>query len=264
MSFETFVMSLANSAYRLPFLIGKHNEDCGAPNDPGWLLCYGVDDMSNRIWSELLKDSTSLQTQCLRVLAKSLPLYVKQCGAAVMVEQMSFFPPWTLMALSIECCRQGSMTESVAYILGHHPEVNRLSIIMPPSDGRKKIDLASILYPCIRRIELGNMCLEKSVLDDMLSEGRPQLTHLATRHCQIDDSIILHSVPDTLQVLDLSDNDWVTDEFLLDFLERRGHHATHLVHVNVAGCRFLSTQQLVRLNFDFRGSPLISTKRQRI
>jgi len=214
--------SLGSFVLRLDYgaLPPCENDDCHKQHDPGWLLCHGNnDDMSKQIRNELLGDS--LQTQCLRALAKYLPLYVQECGVETMHEEcMSLFPPSTLSALSIECSRQGTMTESIAYIIGHHDFVDRLTVIMPPSN-KDKIDLPYILQPCLRRLELGHMHLEKKVLNEILTHYCPSLTHLSIRHCTLDDhDDVLNAMSDTIRVLDLSDNDWVTDEWLLDFWRR--------------------------------------------
>jgi len=273
MSLETIVMSLGFShgalPDRVPFCWGPEDDRDGAPHhDTGWLVCHGddVDDMSNLIRRELFCSSASLQSQCLRVLAKSLPLYVDQVGVTVMHSYMSTFPPWTLVALSMEASHQGSMSEEVAYVLGHHDFVDRMVIDMPTARLQKKVDLLSILHPSLRRLELGNMHLEARVLDEIFNEHCPLLTHLSIRNCKVGnhDDTLLYSLPESLQVLDLSDNEWVTNECLLDFLETKKHHARHLNYVNVAGCHHVSTYLLLRLNFDFRGQPLISLKRQRL
>lgn len=251
----------------------ESENDVRAPsrcNDEEVTCCHdfdnnGNDTMSSLIRNELVGDS--LQTQCLRVLAKSLPLHVEACGIDAMHSIMSTFPPWTLAALSMEASRQESMNKSVAYILGHHRHVERLSIVMSATSEARvnqqgSIDLSSILHPSLQvcRLQLGNLHLEKQTLDFIWNLSN--LTHLSLRNCSIDKcGGLLHTpLPPSLQVLDLSDNAWVTDTWLLEFLAHQKHH--HLLYVNVSGCPHVSKYVLFRLNFDFRGCPLISVKRR--
>ncbi len=266
MSLETIVLSLGYSHGALPDRCYRRQQehDGASQCEPGWLLCHG-DSRSNLIRNELLQDPTSLYTQCFRVLAKALPLYVQHCGRNVMHSYLSTFSPWTLAALSIEASRQGTMTESVARVLGNHDFVDRLTIILSNKQCRHKIDLSSILHPtaCIQRLELGYIHLEASVLRTLFKRYGSQLTHLSIHNCLVDnygEALLLSSLPPTLQVLDISDNDWVTNECLCQLLDKN-----HYLHcVNVAGCHQVYACVLLRLNLEYRGRPLISIKRQTV
>ena len=209
-------------------------------------------------------NGSSLQAQSLRVLAKFLPLYIETNGVDAMHAIMSTMPSWTLWALSEQSSRFNSMNEQVARVLGHHEQVDCLRIVMPnPDDGKKKqrLDLSSILQPSLSRLELGNLHLETKDFYAILT--LPNLSHLSMRNCSMDDNghafLTSSSIspPSSLQALDLPYNDWVTEEWLLTLLETMPHE---LRYVNVSGCRKISQFMLLRLNFDFRGCPLISVK----
>jgi hypothetical protein len=207
---------------------------------------------------------SSLQAQSLRVLAKFLPLYVESNGVDAIHAIMSTMPSSTLSALSEQSSRLNSMNEHVAHVVGHHEQVVRLRIIMTRQDDgtKQRLDLSTVLHPSLVRLELGNLHLEKQDFYAILK--LPNLSHLSMRNCSMDDdkdAFITSSsiVPASLQALDLPCNDWVTEEWLLKLLEALKYQ---LLYVNVSGCKKISQFMLLRLNFYFRGCPLISVKKR--
>lgn len=205
---------------------------------------------------------SSLQAQSLRVLAKFLPLYVESNGVDAIHAIMSTMPSSTLSALSEQSSRLNSMNEHVAHVVGHHEQVDRLRIIMTRQDDgtKQRLDLSTILHPSLVRLELGNLHLGKQDFNAILK--LPNVSHLSMRNCSTDDdkdAFITSSIPASLQALDLPCNDWVTEEWLLKLLEVLKYQ---LLYVNVSGCKKISQFMLLRLNFYFRGYPLISVKRR--
>jgi len=227
-------------------------------HDTGWLLCKGDDNLSILIRKELSPDT--LEHKCLQLLAKSLPAYIEEFGADAMHSYLSTRPSHTLSALSIESCRQCTMNETIAYVLGHHVHVERLAI----STKDTNLDLTNVLHPSgsLRRLELFKVHLEANFLKGVIPIYCPLLTHLSVRNCSLfNRDVLLNTLSTTIQVLDLSENDWVTDKWLVDFLKK---HCKHLLYVNVMGCPFVSRKLLKRLDFEFRGRPMICTRRQSV
>jgi len=152
------------------------------------------------------------------------------------------------------------MNEDVTYVIGHHANVERLAI----STTDTNLDLTDVLHTSgsLRRLELVNVHLETNFLKEIIQNNCPLLTHLSIRNCYLFNcDVLFNTLPMMIQVLDLSDNDWVTDKWFRDFMKL---HCKHLLYINVMGCPFVSKQLLTCLNFEFRGSSLISTKRERV
>lgn len=230
-------------------------------NDTGWLLCGGDDHLSNQIIRELFQDT--LQSKSLKVFARALPRYTKENGVDVMHSQLSLLSAHTLTALSMEACQQGMMDASVAHVVGSHEHVQGLAIALPRSrTDTTPLDLTKVLHPSapLCRLELEHVHLTSECLLILLRRHGSRLTYLALRHCTVQDcsSLMVSLLPHSIQILDLSHNTWVTDQWLDELIKQ---HVYHLKHVNVAECPFVSKQVLTHLNFELRGSPLISTKR---
>lgn len=233
--------------------------DCNKHHELGWLALYG-DDEDEKLEEELMSDS--LQARCIPVLARALSCFVDALGVNDLHSHLSLLPSTTLSALSIESGRQGCMTEQVAYILGHHDHMERLLMC-----ASTLASVSSCLYPCgnLQRLEFVHMASLSSPILKAIVTQCPKLTHLSLSNSPCTDPYELISVlkDSSLQVLDLSCNDWITDQWLVFFFcHTSSNHSLELL--SVAKCPNVSRHMCCHLNFVHRGKPVISCKQQRL
>jgi hypothetical protein len=113
-------------------------------------------------------------------------------------------------------------------------------------------NLRDILCKSLDRLELSNLHLTESDLKDIYN-ACPRLTHFSVGDCTLDRDVLLQFLPQSLRVLDLSNNVWVTDLWLVDLLRQRHFKSDQLVHVFVANCASISRQSIARLNLEYQG-----------
>jgi hypothetical protein len=208
---------------------------------PGWMLYYGEPDPIDPT-VELL------QKYCMKVLAKHLQDYLNAMGPQDLHGILSLLPSETLSALSVETSKRGGMTNELAYVLGCHAQVERLSFHaalhidetltddgiealvphMPEQDTHDSweemetsIDLLQLQGVSVRlkRLELIHChLLTFGALERLLTKCSC-ITHLSlvgSLSAADGPQVLLH-LPQWLpglQVLDLSQCPWVTAELL--------------------------------------------------
>jgi hypothetical protein len=209
---------------------------------PGWMLYYGEPDFLIDPTVELLQKS------CRKVLAKHLQDYLEAMGPQDLHGVLSLLPSETLSALSVEISKRCGMTNELAYVLGCHAHVERLSFhpslhidetltdegieaLVPYIPGQDTNDSWEEIQTSIDLLQLQGVSMRLKRLElihcHLLTFGALErlftkcscITHLSLAgSLSADDGpqVLLH-LPQWLpglQVLDLSQCSWVTAELL--------------------------------------------------
>jgi len=103
----------------------KYESSFSSPLESSSSMCYGTVDR----WIEK-SDTTvpSLQSLCLKAVAKTLPAYVDEWGQRETHTALSWLSAPTLAALSALCSTSGSLTDDITSVVGAHKHVKRLAL----------------------------------------------------------------------------------------------------------------------------------------
>jgi hypothetical protein len=148
-----------------------------------------------------------------------------------------------------EAFQHGGSDESVAGVPRPCSSEPALAVALDLDNTK---NLRDLLCQSLDRLDLSNLHLTKSDLKDIYN-ACPRLMHFSVRDCTLDRDVLLQFLPQSLRVLDLSNNVWVTDLWLVDLLRQHHFKSDQLVHVFVANCASISRQSIARLNLEYQG-----------
>jgi hypothetical protein len=236
----------------------EHSETAKeVPNHPpGWMLQYGKDENDKE--SDATIPIAPLHETCLHTLARYLPEYLEVLGAEELKESLAFLPSDSLSELSTLVSQSHGMNNRLAYCIGAHTHVESLSFhaavhkdetlsdegllsLVPTMPSRVKehetwedldnddedigCDLLQLegVSMKLRRLELVNCSLVSFDAVEQLLSKCSWITHLSLAGSLTEDGAdVLLQLPQwlpALQVLDLSNCAWVTQEIIFEFTE---------------------------------------------
>lgn len=191
---------------------------------------------------------------CIQSLVPVLHEYLNAMGKEALHAHLSLLPAKTLTALSVELSVRGMWTSlDLIYCVTHHAHISRLAVWLSPNKRMVDINDALLWQPLSMLLQEHHRPVPES-WEDAVDEQPPQHDYFVTRRlqrldlrnvCEIDNetpqslvsstgthvsiskSLSIHSGPqflenlprDSLQVLDVSDCSWVTQNMLLKVQE---------------------------------------------
>jgi hypothetical protein len=201
----------------------------------------------------------SLQSLTLPVLAKALPDYIEANGVKAVRDLMGHFPSETLSSFSIFCSEMVLMTMDVMAVLCHS-HAQRMAFYfnetVEEEDWLMQLSLES--SHALERLELVNVKISNRGIGTLFRIC-PSLTHLSISRSQLtDDRVANPSVFHKLQVLDVSQCEWINESLLKNIIRP----SSSLEVLSVRNCQYLEEKCCLHLNLDYQGVPVLSVKRQ--
>ena len=201
----------------------------------------------------------SLQSLTLPVLAKALPDYIEANGIKAVRNLMGHLPSDTLSSLSIFCSEMGLMTKDVMAVLCHS-HAQRMAFYFNETLAEEDwlIQLSLESSYALERLELVNVNISNRGIETLFRTC-PSLTHLSISRSQFtDDYVADPSVFHQLQVLDISQCEWINESLLKHIIIP----SCSLEVLSVRNCQYLEEKCFLHLYFDYQGVPVLSVKRQ--